>query len=193
MRRGTSSAVALACSLVVVGCADDPEPGRPIGSPTATASTAPSVAPTAAAPFTADTEPDTATASGGLLGMRVARAAAQPGYDRVVLELQGSGLPGWRVSYVDRPVADGSGDPVAVRGSAFLEVVVTGVGYPMDTGVPEPAPRRFRPGTPNVQEVVLTGVFEGQYTAFVGVGSRQPFRVFRLSSPPRVVLDVRVP
>ena len=73
-----------------------------------------------------------------------------------------------------------------------LRVILKDVGYPGDTGVPDPAPRRFTPtGTVGVREVVLDTVFEGQYTAFIGVDTTRPFRVFRLAGPPRVVVDVR--
>jgi len=81
-----------------------------------------------------------------------------------------------------------------VKGSFFLHVAVMGVGNPDDTGVPEPTVRRIAPaGTKAVREVVLDGVFEGVYTAYVGLSAKQPFRVFRLSNPPRVVIDVRHP
>jgi hypothetical protein len=172
-----------------------PSAASPATTPSAPAATAsPSAAPVSAPPFRANTLVDTETGAGGPLGLRVVRAAAQPGYDRVVFELGGTvaGRPGWRVEYVTRPASDGSGDPVAVRGSAYLQVVLTGVGYPDDTGVPEPQPKRQRPvGTTVAREVVLDGVFEGQYTAFVGLSAKRPFRVFRLSGPERVVIDVR--
>jgi len=138
--------------------------------------------------------PDTEQPTGGPLGVKVARVALQSGYDRVVIELGGkvAGQPGWRVSYVTKPTSDGSGAPVAVKGAFYLHVAITGVGYPADTGVPEPTTRRISPtDTKVVREVVLDGVFEGVYTAYVGLSAKKPFRVFRLSNPARVVIDVR--
>ena len=132
--------------------------------------------------------------SGGPLGVKVARVARHPGYDRVVIELAGRtpGKPGWRVEYVRTPTSDGSGHPVAVRGRFFLLVAVTGVGYPPDTGVRSPIVRRLRPtGTPIVREVVLDNVFEGVYTSYVGVSAKRNFRVLRLSNPARIVVDIR--
>jgi hypothetical protein len=196
---------ALMAGCLLAGCSHGGTAGvptasrTPSGSPT-TSAPSPTAAPTASQvaastpPFPANTLADTAQPTGGPLGLRVARVAPQPGYDRVVLELAGKvpGQPGWRVEYVTQPTSDGSGNPVAVRGTAYLQVIVTGVGYPADTGVPEPAIRRIRPaGTAVVREVVLDGVFEGQYTAFVGLTGKRPFRVFRLSNPARVVIDVR--
>lgn len=150
---------------------------------------------TAAAPaFPASTATDTEEPTGGILGVTAMRAARQQGYDRVVFQLGGKerGAPGWRVEYTEEPTQDGSGDPVQVAGSAYLSVVITGTGYPMDTGTTEPSPRRFTPaGTALVREVVFDGVFEGQTSAFIGLSARRPFRVFRLNDPPRVVVDVR--
>ena len=124
--------------------------------------------------------------------MQSATAGVQPGYDRVVFRLGGSGQPGWRVAYVTSPTSDGSGNAVTVNGPSYLQVVIKDVGVPGDTGVPDPTVKRFSPsGTTVVREVVLDTVFEGQYTAFIGVSATLPFRVFRLSSPARVVVDIR--
>ena len=142
--------------------------------------------------FPANTLPDTASPVGGQLGLQSATAALQAGYDRVVFTLASGGQPGWRVAYITAPTSDGSGNPVAVAGSSYLQVVLKDVGYPADTGVPDPTLKRFSPSsTAVVREVVLDTVYEGQYTAFIGVSSTLPFRVFRLSSPARVVVDVR--
>jgi hypothetical protein len=126
----------------------------------------------------------------GLTGVRVGR---QQGFDRVVLDLGGTGTPGWRVAYVDRPVADGSGDPVELRGSVFLQVDLRGMGMPSDTGVPQFGDSTTRvAGTGGIAQVAPGAVFEGQQQAFIGLsGARRPFRVFRLSNPTRVVVDVR--
>jgi hypothetical protein len=40
----------------------------------------------------------------------------QDGYDRIVLDIQGSGLPGYSVRYVPQVLADGSGKPIPVPG-----------------------------------------------------------------------------
>jgi hypothetical protein len=42
-----------------------------------------------------------------------------------------------------------------------------------------------------VKQVVLNTVYEGRYTAFIGLSATKPFRVFRLANPARVVVDVR--
>ena len=135
-------------------------------------------------------------ASGGPLTVTAVRVARQEGYDRIVFELAGraAGQAGWRVEYVDEPSAQGSGDRVPVDGEAALAVLITGTGYPMDTGQEEVSGDPALPGDLGVvEDVVLGAVFEGQYEAFIGTSGEQPFRVFRLGDPERVVVDVRTP
>lgn len=174
----------------------------PTAAPTATTATStptpvaggcPTTVPTAT-PFTATTAPDTETPVGGPLGLQAATAGPQPGYDRVVFTLAGTagGQPGWDVSYVTATTSDGSGNAVAVAGSSYLEVAIKDVGYPMDTGVPDPAVKVLNPTcTKVVKQVVLDTVYEGRFTAFIGLTATKPFRVFRLANPARVVVDVR--
>ena len=171
----------------------NPSPTPTAGSafPTASSAVAASCSPQ---PFAANTSPDTQTAVGGVLGMKAITAGRHHCYDRVVFTLGGSAtaLPGWRVEYVAHPTSDGSGNPVAVAGASFLRVVIKAVGVPSDTGVPDPSPKQLTGlSTQVVREVRLDTVFEGQYTAFIGVSATLPFRVFRLSNPARVVVDVR--
>ena len=64
------------------------------------------------------------------------RVGRHDGFDRVVIEVGGTGIPGWDARYVDDPRSQGSGDPVEVDGAAVLQVGVTGIGLPTDTGVP---------------------------------------------------------
>jgi hypothetical protein len=221
MKRSAAVLVALALAGPLAACGGDDGDERTLvsGSASSSAEASPSqdvptpsaapVEPTAAptsggepqeaapedfpADVTADVQEDT---SGGPLSVRDVRVAHHDGYDRVVFELAGRepGTAGWRVEYVDEPSQQGSGNPVEVGGAAALSVLVLGTGYPMDTGVEEPAADPALPGDLEVvEDVVLGSVYEGQYEAFVGTASRQPFRVFRLSDPERVVIDVQTP
>jgi hypothetical protein len=144
-------------------------------------------------PFAADLKPDTATASADArVTVRAIRIGPHTSFDRVVFELGGKGTPGWDVRYVDSAVSPGSGKPVPVRGGAVLQVSVTGAGYPYDTGVTEYAGRGplTAAGTHAVTEVVFGATFEGTTSAFVGTAARTPFRVYRLNSPARIVVEV---
>ncbi|MGY1723941.1 AMIN-like domain-containing (lipo)protein [Blastococcus sp. SYSU DS0533] len=165
-----------------------PVPTTAVPPGTTTARPVPTVPP----PFVADTRPDTAVASpGAMVTVTDVRTARQDGFDRVVLEVGGTGLPGWDARYVPVARSAGSGLPVEVAGDAVLQLVLTGVGLPGDTGVtpyagPDPVPL----GGAAVQEVVLDTVFEGEAVAFLGAAGERPFRVYRLQSPNRVVVEV---
>ena len=144
-------------------------------------------------PFSSGDEPVEGDAGADpALGVADVRAARHDGFDRVVVELAGRGDPGWFVQRVDAPTRAGSGDPVEMAGEAFLVLVVRGVGYPQDTGVPEYAGvRELVPAdTAVVREVEVGGSFEGDWDASVGLAAERPHRVFALADPPRVVLDV---
>jgi hypothetical protein len=146
-----------------------------------------------AQPFPADTRPDTAEPSpDAAVTVTGIRLGGHAGFDRVVLEVGGAGIPGWDVRYVTDPRSQGSGDPVAVDGAAVLQVNLSGAGLPPDTGVPEyagPVPLRVA-GTSVITEVVFDATFEGRTAVFVGTTARAPFRVYLLQAPTRVVLEV---
>lgn len=204
-----ATVVATLLALLLAGCSGSSGAPTPVAAPTSSPTSSPAASPASptavpsasASPaascvpaFPATTLPDTGSPVGGQLGMKSASAGPHTGYDRVVFTLGGNAAakPGWRVEYVAAPTSDGSGNPVSVHGPSYLRAIIKEVGYPGDTGVPDPAVKRFSPsGTTVVREVVLDTVFEGQYTAFIGVRSTLPFRVFRLGNPARVVVDVR--
>jgi hypothetical protein len=147
-------------------------------------------------PFSSATRSvDGGAGSGNGLGLTDVRTARHDGYDRVVFELDGSGTPGWYVDYTDDPVADGSGEPVALEGTAYLSVVLRGMGLPFDTGVAaygDDSTRVPGTGTEGITEVAPGGVFEGDQQAYVGLtGEQRAFRVLALDHPTRVVVDVR--
>ena len=147
-----------------------------------------------AEPFPADTSRDTATASADArLNLTDLDFGVHQGYDRIVLGLEGQGTPGWSVEYVDTPRAQGSGFAVEVEGEAYLQVNLTGMIYPTaPDGQRYEGPEQINPERGGiVQEVEIGGVFEGHRQAFVGLSSKQPFRVFSLDDPTRVVIDVQ--
>jgi hypothetical protein len=125
------------------------------------------------------------------------RIARQEGYDRVVFEFADSpSVPGYAVGYVEEPViADPSGEPVPVSGDHALEVRMdpaSGVVLGPDT-VTETytGPTRIPGPGSEITEVVRTGDFEAVMTWVIGTRDRVDFRVFTLSAPTRVVVDLR--
>ncbi len=161
------------------------------------ATTAP-VPTTTVVPALADASTDPAVWDSGVTAtalLTAVRAARHDGYDRIVFEFRNT-LPGYSVSYVERPiVADGSGDEVTVAGAAVLQVRLEPA---LDADLSQesaPAtytgPTRFSPDAAIVAELVRTGGFEAVLTWVAGLDGKHPFRVTRLQSPPRLVLDVQ--
>jgi hypothetical protein len=120
------------------------------------------------------------------------RAAHHPGFDRVVLEFRG-GLPSQVAArYVTSVSADPSGRPVRIAGRALLQLTVSPAAAHDDRGRVTVRPRTAW-ALPELMTVVRAGDFEAVLTHGLGLASREPFRVWTTSSPPRVVLDVTAP
>jgi hypothetical protein len=120
------------------------------------------------------------------------RAGRHPGFDRVVFQLDGPSPSYYSVRYVPVVRLDGSGEPLSLRGTAFLEVVVRAPTHDED-GRPVLTPTRLRPDFPALREVSAPGSFEGQTTAGIGVTRKVGFRVFELTGPTRIVIDLAHP
>jgi hypothetical protein len=120
------------------------------------------------------------------------RAGRHPGFDRVVFQLNGPIPSYYSVRYVPVVRLDGSGEPLSLRGNAFLEVVVRAPTHDDDYR-PVLTPTRLRPDLPALREVSAPGSFEGQTTAGIGVTQRVGFRIFELASPTRIVIDLAHP
>jgi hypothetical protein len=124
-----------------------------------------------------------------LVGLRAGRHA---GYDRVVFQLDGPIPSYYSVRYVPVVRLDGSGDPLRLRGAAFLEVVVRAPTHD-EHHRPVLTPTRLRPDFPALREVNTRGSFEGQTTAGIGMTQKVGFRVLELTSPTRIVIDLAHP
>jgi hypothetical protein len=166
-------------------------------TPPATTTTPPTT--TAPPPVLPGASTDAATGSGtpgaGIAHLADVRIGADDGFDRVVIELLDGTLPDWSVAYVDPPInQDGSGEPVAVAGDAFLLVTMTPASaYDLDgeTPVPTyPGPARLPGPGPQVVEVVQVGDYEAVATWAIGLRGPVPFRVTTLTAPARIVVDI---
>ncbi len=117
------------------------------------------------------------------------RVGHHSGFDRVVLDLEGEGTPGWSVEYVDRARLEGSGERVRVAGESVLQVVASGTTWPGEGYYDGP---RRTAGAGAVSEVVVGGTFEGYTQVFVGLsGDPARFEVTALDDPTRLVVDVK--
>jgi hypothetical protein len=120
------------------------------------------------------------------------RAGRHPDFDRVVFHLDGPIPSYYSVRYVPVVRLDGSGEPLRLRGGAFLEVVIRAPTHDEDYR-PVLSPTRLRPDFPSLREVNAPGSFEGQTTAGIGVTHQVGFRVFALANPTRIVIDLAHP
>lgn len=149
--------------------------------------------PTEGPAFGAAGTPQSAEPSGDLLLPVGLRVGEHEGFDRVVVELAGEGVPGWQVEYVDEAIEDGRGERVDVDGEAILSVYVSGTRYP-DEGEEHYVPGEPLDGADVVEEVHYLGTFEGLTQLFIGVDEGPAdYRVFTLADPARLVIDVADP
>lgn len=183
-----------------------------------TTTTAASTSTSAGASTTATSAPaSTTTAAGGLPDaseaqrsapsdgtgtalLKTVRVGRNAGFERIVFEFAGSSMPGYRVQWVDGPItADGSGEPVEVAGEAYLEIIMQPASG-VDLSAPQltivyDGPDRIPVAgqTQLITDLVRTGDFEAVLSWAAGTTERVPFRVLRLESPTRVVIDLQTP
>ena len=120
-------------------------------------------------------------------------AAHHPGFDRVVFQFRG-GVPVQHTArYVSQVIADPSGLPVTVTGGAKLLVRFSpATGHNAQGMVTYGAAQRTYT-LPEVIGVVKAGDFESVLSFGVGLAKAEPFRMFTLTEPSRVVIDIRAP
>jgi hypothetical protein len=111
-------------------------------------------------------------------------------FDRVVFRFS-SHVPGYNVNYVPEVTADPSDEPISLEGNAFMIVAMHSVASGQ-VGAP-PAPQdRQTPRFPELREIAGAGDFEGVVSFGLGLTAESGFRVFTLTNPDRLVVDVRI-
>lgn len=116
-------------------------------------------------------------------------------FDRLVVDLRGGDVPGYRVAYT-AVTEQGSGKAVPLRGAADLRIIVHAPAYKDGKATYLPKNRKEVvdvSGYRTFRQVAWAGSFEGQTTIGLGVRARLPYRVFVLDGPgnhTRVVVDV---
>jgi hypothetical protein len=134
------------------------------------------------------TAPKTSTGSGGQAELFAIAAGCHPTFDRFVIRARFA-TPGYDVRYVKKVIADGSGNTVSLLGTKRIHVVVrqarghTSGGTNLLPSVPTPL-------CPNLRQVKGAGDFEGVVSFGLGLRRKTGFRVFRLTGPTRIVIDV---
>jgi hypothetical protein len=126
-----------------------------------------------------------------LVGVDI-RTGGHPCFERVVLELGGSGeLPGYQVQYEPDPILDSPrGEPVDVAGDATL-VLSVGAWMPDIEGNGYQGPREFVPtNVVNIRELEQIENFEGMTAWAIGLDRQRDFTVSTLGDPARIVVDI---
>lgn len=135
---------------------------------------------------------DVLPADGTRLDVVDVRAGTHGNFDRVVIELDGRGSPGWFVADDDSPTADGSGRPIDYDGETALVIDVRGLVLPGNGGADGPPVTNA--ANTLVNSVDVEGIFEGQQRIVVGLDEADlSFNVNLLDSPTRLVVDIMHP
>ena len=138
-------------------------------------------------PFT--TSPKSAPGGGGQSELFDVSVGCHASFDRFVVRARFV-TPAYRVRYVRRIVADGSGETVSLLGTKRIRVLFPEARAHRESTGSGLVPRVLTPRCPNLRQVKLAGDFEGVVTFGLGLRRKTGFRVFRLTSPTRVVIDV---
>ena len=122
-------------------------------------------------------------------------------FDRLVVDIGGSGPVGYDVKYVDNVYTEGQGSIVALAGRAKLQIIARAPNYDIDSGsityTPMDQAHSYHltnlTGYRTFRQLAFAGSFEGQTTFGLGVRARLPMRAFVLHGPgngQRLVVDV---
>jgi hypothetical protein len=127
----------------------------------------------------------------GIATLRSVRAARHDGFDRIVFEFGRDPVPGYYISYIDRPVRTcARGDTVQLPGDGWLEIRLEPAAAHTEAGQPTIASRTLPFGLPNLRQLSRTCDFEAQVAWVAGVLSPNDFRVLELAAPNRLVVDI---
>ncbi len=117
------------------------------------------------------------------------RAAAHPGYDRIVFDFTGP-LPGYTIRYVDEVREDPSDRLVVMPGRRYLLLVFNVAQAHSEAGVATVSPKSMTFDYPMLRGYVVVGDFEGYVSVALGLDDVVGFRVGELASPNRIYVDV---
>jgi hypothetical protein len=125
------------------------------------------------------------------------RAGVHECFDRIVVDLRGTVPPGYAVRYVDRVTQLASGEPISLRGGAFMELVVwaPAVDEQMRSTYPKAGQSELvsTAGFGTLRQVAWGGYQEGLTLFAVGLQARTTFHVWILPGPGatyRLIVDI---
>ncbi len=181
LRRSTPGvrAVLVACLAAGVACAEPPAAEDPADTATWSTGTTEVAAGAPGPPIPVLTALRTGTHDEGA---------------RVTFEVDAqlmSARPGYHVEYVDRPlIACGSGEQIFPVGDAWLRVRMSPAAAHTASGEATLGPREIAVDGPLLLRIYRTCDFEGVVTHVLALSAPNPYRVFTLENPLRIVVDV---
>lgn len=107
-----------------------------------------------------------------------------------------SGVPTYSIEYVDGPItACGSGLPVEVAGTHFLQIRMQGAAAHTDSGEATITTTDLLPGHPTLLQLTMTCDFEGEVVWIAGLSEEVTFKTLFLTTPfPHfIIIDVNHP
>lgn len=118
------------------------------------------------------------------------RAGSHDGYDRLVVELSGTGSPSVLAGYDNDPRQQASGFPLKPAGNAYFTLIIQGV--PLSMSADEAVLAKSNPAgvaAGGITEIADGGVFEADAQYVVGLDKQRPYKLSVLENPTRVVVD----
>ncbi|MFJ5551414.1 hypothetical protein [Streptomyces sp. NPDC093225] len=189
-RAATAAAGALLSAAALVGATAPTVSAATATTATTTATLRASSASASAPTMTVAVTPTCASAC--FLGVRT---GAHPDFDRVVIDLGGPTLPTWQatagLTSLTYDSASGESRPVPLGGTSFLRIDTHGVTNTTTTGQSSfTGPTLQTLTLPSVKGYALTGGYEGYEGFGLALGTYSSYRVYTLTSPNRLVIDV---
>ena len=134
------------------------------------------------------TAPKASPGHGDAAELYGAAAGCHDTFDRFVIRARFA-TPDYDVRYAPRIIADPSGNPVSLQGARRIRARFTLAAGHDNRGVNLVA-GTLSPRCPNVLQIKRAGDFEGVVSFGLGLRRMTGFRVFRLTNPTRIVIDV---
>jgi hypothetical protein len=147
--------------------------------------------------------PETGGQRGVYTNLVDVRVGSHRDYDRITFEFKGpkpnpggkTGVPLYEIRGARPPFfQDASGEPLAVSGNAFVNVVFHGAtGVDLEYEPTYHGPAVLRPGFGILREAVRSGDFEATLGWVLGLERQTCWDAFELRNPDRVVIDLPRP
>jgi hypothetical protein len=144
--------------------------------------------------------PETGGESGVYTNLLDVRVGSHAGYDRITFEFRAprpnpggkAGIPRYQIRAARPPFThDGSGEPLAVSGNAFVDLVFHGAtGVDLEYQPTYHGPAVLRPRFDILREAVRSGDFEATLGWVLGLERQTCWDVLELHDPDRVVIDL---